>query len=187
MNMKAKIKAMLEEERGVSPVIGVILMVAITVILAAVIGTFVLGLGDSLQTTPQTSLSMSDASDGYVNNDDTQQDAFIVSHSNGDSIEMGDLRIVIRDESGQSVASLSGGTWLDDSADDDGIQVVVNGSDSFASDYEFSVGDTITIEQTGDTSGGTGSHMLEPDQDYTIQVIHTPSDSTIGEETVTLN
>ncbi|WP_394338082.1 type IV pilin [Halorubrum ezzemoulense] len=31
-----------------SPVIGVILMVAITVILAAVIGTFVLGLGDQI-------------------------------------------------------------------------------------------------------------------------------------------
>jgi len=35
-------------ERGVSPVIGVILMVAITVILAAVIGTFVLNLGGSV-------------------------------------------------------------------------------------------------------------------------------------------
>jgi flagellin-like protein len=40
-------------DRAVSPVIGVILMVAITVILAAVIGTFVLGLGDSLQTNVQ--------------------------------------------------------------------------------------------------------------------------------------
>ncbi|MDB9251860.1 type IV pilin N-terminal domain-containing protein [Halorubrum ezzemoulense] len=37
-----------EDDRGVSPVIGVILMVAITVILAAVIGTFVLGLGDQI-------------------------------------------------------------------------------------------------------------------------------------------
>ncbi len=36
------------DDRGVSPVIGVILMVAITVILAAVIGTFVLGLGDQI-------------------------------------------------------------------------------------------------------------------------------------------
>ncbi|AZQ15757.1 type IV pilin [Halorubrum sp. PV6] len=36
------------EDRAVSPVIGVILMVAITVILAAVIGTFVLGLGESV-------------------------------------------------------------------------------------------------------------------------------------------
>lgn len=36
------------EDRAVSPVIGVILMVAITVILAAVIGTFVLNLSDSV-------------------------------------------------------------------------------------------------------------------------------------------
>jgi flagellin-like protein len=39
------------DDRAVSPVIGVILMVAITVILAAVIGSFVLGLGNSVQQT----------------------------------------------------------------------------------------------------------------------------------------
>ncbi len=39
-------KHLLAEDDAVSPVIGVILMVAITVILAAVIATFVLGLGD---------------------------------------------------------------------------------------------------------------------------------------------
>ena len=36
------------DDRAVSPVIGVILMVAITVILAAVIGTMVLGMTDSV-------------------------------------------------------------------------------------------------------------------------------------------
>jgi len=40
------LKKLFNDEDAVSPVIGVILMVAITVILAAVIGTFVLGLGD---------------------------------------------------------------------------------------------------------------------------------------------
>jgi flagellin-like protein len=44
-----------EEERAVSPVIGVILMVAITVILAAVIGAFVLEIGDQQETAPNTS------------------------------------------------------------------------------------------------------------------------------------
>ena len=38
-----------DDSRGVSPVIGVILMVAITVILAAVIATFVLDLGSGVQ------------------------------------------------------------------------------------------------------------------------------------------
>ena len=47
------------DDRAVSPVIGVILMVAITVILAAVIGTFVLGLGDQLgDTAPQASFDI---------------------------------------------------------------------------------------------------------------------------------
>ncbi|MWG32941.1 type IV pilin [Halomarina oriensis] len=40
------------DDRAVSPVIGVILMVAITVILAAVIASLTLGLGDSAQTAP---------------------------------------------------------------------------------------------------------------------------------------
>ncbi|MDZ7850011.1 MAG: type IV pilin N-terminal domain-containing protein [Halodesulfurarchaeum sp.] len=41
-----------------SPVIGVILMVAITVILAAVIGSFVLGIGGDVEATPTASLSI---------------------------------------------------------------------------------------------------------------------------------
>lgn len=40
-----------ENEEAVSPVIGVILMVAITVILAAVIAVFVFGMTDNVQTT----------------------------------------------------------------------------------------------------------------------------------------
>ena len=47
------VRQLIDDDRAVSPVIGVILMVAITVILAAVIGSFVLGLGNSVQqTTP---------------------------------------------------------------------------------------------------------------------------------------
>ena len=44
-------------DAGVSPVIGVILMVAITVILAAVIGTFVLGLGDQVNQNAQAGVT----------------------------------------------------------------------------------------------------------------------------------
>jgi flagellin-like protein len=43
-----QLKRFVTDDNAVSPVIGVILMVAITVILAAVIGTFVLGLGGGL-------------------------------------------------------------------------------------------------------------------------------------------
>jgi len=52
------------DERGVSPVIGVILMVAITVILAAVIASFVLGFGDSVSENVQAGADISQTNDG---------------------------------------------------------------------------------------------------------------------------
>ncbi len=57
-----KLKQLFEagEDRAVSPVIGVILMVAITVILAAVIGTFVLGLGESVNQNANAGVTVED-------------------------------------------------------------------------------------------------------------------------------
>ncbi|WP_224450200.1 type IV pilin [Haloprofundus salilacus] len=70
------------EKRAVSPVIGVILMVAITVILAAVIGTFVLGLGDSVQTAPQVSF-------GFDQNDND----VTITHRGGASLDADDVEV----------------------------------------------------------------------------------------------
>lgn len=62
-----QLKQLLVDDDAVSPVIGVILMVAITVILAAVIGTFVLGIGSNQQTTPQASFEVTfNGSNGTV-------------------------------------------------------------------------------------------------------------------------
>ena len=47
-----------ENEEAVSPVIGVILMVAITVILAAVIAAFVFGMGSNVQSTKTVGLNL---------------------------------------------------------------------------------------------------------------------------------
>jgi flagellin-like protein len=61
------LKQFFDDEQAVSPVIGVILMVAITVILAAVIGTFVLGLGDQVQnTTPQASFGFDTSTESVL-------------------------------------------------------------------------------------------------------------------------
>src|SRR6056297_683226 len=73
------IKQLLKDDDAVSPVIGVILMVAITVILAAVIATFVLGLGEQVSSTaPQASFSTD-----Y----DGNHDILTVTHDGGDTIE----------------------------------------------------------------------------------------------------
>ncbi len=74
-------------EDAVSPVIGVILMVAVTVILAAVIGTFVLGVGQGASSpTPQASweFDYDDGGDGFGAG---TNDQLTVTHKGGDRIE----------------------------------------------------------------------------------------------------
>src|SRR6056297_2936084 len=64
-----------DDDRAVSPVIGVILMVAITVILAAVIASFVLGLGDQGEPAPNQTVS-SEVSEKSLNFSVTGGDDF---------------------------------------------------------------------------------------------------------------
>lgn len=82
--IRDKIRSNVNDDRAVSPVIGVILMVAITVILAAVIGTFVLGLGEQVSTTaPQASLQMS-----------TDGTNLQISHNGGDALNSSDVKVI---------------------------------------------------------------------------------------------
>ena len=79
-------KQLLTDDDAVSPVIGVILMVAITVILAAVIASFVLGLGDSAdEVQPNSSF---DFEYQEVSGSD---DEVTVTLTDGDSIVLGEL------------------------------------------------------------------------------------------------
>ncbi|WP_419181059.1 type IV pilin [Haloarcula rara] len=76
------IKQLIHDDDAVSPVIGVILMVAITVILAAVIASFVLGLGDSAgDAAPQLSIEC----DAANNN---------ITHAGGDNVEGDELTLI---------------------------------------------------------------------------------------------
>ena len=94
-------KQLLKDDDAVSPVIGVILMVAITVILAAVIGTFVLGLGEQVQSTsPQASFNFeldqstdptnSELANGTTDSDDGVLD---ITHETGDSVDSARLSV----------------------------------------------------------------------------------------------
>ncbi|ELZ51415.1 hypothetical protein C465_04015 [Halorubrum distributum JCM 9100] len=85
-----------------SPVIGVILMVAITVILAAVIGTFVLGLGDQLgDTAPQASFDIESSNSTAVN----------ITKTGGQAIPSDDLVIAIDGTRYDNVTVSPGGDW----------------------------------------------------------------------------
>lgn len=172
-----------------SPVIGVILMVAITVILAAVIGTFVLGLGDSLQTTPQVSMSVSDASDAYDGTSGTSGtiNAFNIAHNNGDTISTSDIRVIIRTTDGASVATLESGAWTYSETDSETIQISLDGTVlSGSPNQDISVGSSMTISHTG-TATSASDTILTAGNEYRVQIVHKPSDSTIVDSTVTLN
>jgi len=86
------------DETGVSPVVGVILMVAITIILAAVTGSFVLGLGDSAgDAPPQVSIECNAADD-------------VITHEGGD--ELSDSSIELNDpDNGYDISSFSDGPF----------------------------------------------------------------------------
>lgn len=110
-----KLANLFDDDRAVSPVIGVILMVAITVILAAVIGTFVLGLGDQVQnTTPRTSFGFDTAGDTAAGNIDANLNTtatgseisnVTVTHESGDTLEASNVNL---SASGNSAAWVGG-------------------------------------------------------------------------------
>jgi flagellin-like protein len=84
------------ENRAVSPVIGVILMVAITVILSAVIGAFVLEIGDNQETAPNTSFTSEEqiAYEAFANSgvNITQVD-FV--HAGGDTLDVANTQVTV--------------------------------------------------------------------------------------------
>jgi len=109
-----------EGERAVSPVIGVILMVAITVILAAVIASFVLGLGDTDDPAPSISFST---------DEDTNANATEISITSGDSdADADNLEIIINGDEDVSNET----TWGDEIDGNDlgaGSSVTIGGEE----------------------------------------------------------
>lgn len=115
-------------DRGVSPVIGVILMVAVTVILAAVIGAFVMGFGPS-ESAPTASFSMSES-----------EDAISITHQSGESVPAEQLFIVIDNERESAEEFMDGDTSLSS-----GEALTIERGDGDAFDKTGESPDEITI------------------------------------------
>jgi flagellin-like protein len=131
-----QLKQLLNDDRAVSPVIGVILMVAITVILAAVIGTFVLGLGDQIsQTNPSASFQFD------YDRDADNGDSLTIAHGGGDSLNANEVNITVSGESGM---------------DEDG-PFEWNG-DTLSGGDEVSAGSSVTLDEEN-IGGDTGDAL----------------------------
>ncbi|MFB6178875.1 MAG: type IV pilin [Halorientalis sp.] len=85
-----QVRELLTDDDAVSPVIGVILMVAITVILAAVIASFVLGLGGSTTKTPTAKFTFNyDTAATSANTDGV----VTITHDGGDTLKQTEIYI----------------------------------------------------------------------------------------------
>jgi flagellin-like protein len=127
-----QLKELLTEDRAVSPVIGVILMVAITVILAAVIGTFVLGLGDQVsENAPQSSLSFD-----YKTSNTTVN----VTHEGGETLEGANLELVGSDTGATSAPT---GDY--------------SAGDRIFTSEDYTAGETLRVVWTNPSGGSTNT------------------------------
>jgi flagellin-like protein len=132
-----------DNERGVSPVIGVILMVAITVILAAVIGAFVLGLGDQVsETAPNAQISF----------DFDGNKSVTLTHDGGDPIANDSVTFNINgNATDDSVGWVSGGTEQIKAGDSVTLAKSDNSSYTNIVASDFRPGNTVRVIWTGDS------------------------------------
>ena len=152
-----------QTNRAVSPVIGVILMVAITVILAAVIGTFVLDLGSSVgETGPSATLSIGDADADYTTgSNDGPEAAVSITHDGGDDVALEDTKFQVRNTSDNTLLT----TWDADTITNNSVKnsyYQLNGENMTSSD-EFKTGDVIDIyvqNETSPSAAGTKNPWL---------------------------
>ena len=150
-----------DDDSAVSPVIGVILMVAITVILAAVIASFVLGLGGNNEPAPQPTIDSS--VNGTANN-------ITLDVTGGDDFSASDARIEV------SVDGSSGSTDLSnvlsgDVTAGDSITIDVGGDQIVGDSTQGSIG------LSGDVTNGWEVQIIYDPADQDSTVIYSDSDS----------
>jgi len=166
-----ELKQLFKDDDAVSPVIGVILMVAITVILAAVIASFVLGLGNSAtNTNPQASFSF-EYEEGYTS-PNGNIGATTISHDGGDTISDDELYLrgsgffePQNNSFGSRIASNAGVERLDQN--ESGLwQGTKSGDDSaiVSGDYVYvTANSTYELDVVYESQEGQSSSTLQED------------------------
>lgn len=195
MQLKDTLKQLLrDDEQAVSPVISVILMVAITVILAAVIATFVLGMGDNIQEQPpQASFVIQDHSDTWQTADGTgalNENIIKITHDGGDDIPLDQFRIELRDpDTGEELFTLdreNDFNWDNGGSSDGDVHLQHNGDEiDSASQYDersMSSGDIGILKEGGGSVSIDG--VMEPTDTVEVNLIHIETEGNLGKATI---
>ena len=95
---------MKNNRKAVSPIIGTILLVAMTIILVAVVGTFVFGLGTHVEQPPKVQFELKDSVD-RINDNDARDLIATLTHVEGDPIACEEIQIIVKDKT-------NGETWV---------------------------------------------------------------------------
>ncbi len=164
-----------QNEEAVSPVIGVILMVAITVILAAVIAAFVFGMGTP-ESAPTLQLSVTDDGNrGTAVAASNYTTLLKVTHKGGEPVTISELKYKLINTTGTP-------TWDDYTTnsnaapyilftDSSGVGTSGASTPTATTKTTLNVGDTVYVAlySTSAIPSNTGT--------YTFQVIHKPTNN----------
>lgn len=143
--MKANQKFMKNDDEAVSPVIAVILMVAITVVLAATVYVWVSGFGSSANNSQQHTLSATSASAiSEVGTSDVFIKKYTVSSADP-SLTYGDMRLALDGAEYVFDADGCGTAGQASSTSTTGIWSACAGSTARAADDLVKAGDTIVV------------------------------------------
>jgi len=154
-------------------------MVAITVILAAVIASFVFGFGSKMGTAaPNAQFVVKDDPD-ELSGRSTYNYLFDIEHAGGDSIPCNDMRIYVYDAAtGNLVEILDwSGSRFADTGDPDGTVNLRSNGDIGLTDGIFGPGDVIKIRESGsNVNPGT----------YEVKIMYVPGQTFIFDAMVTI-
>ena len=139
-----QLKRILSDDDAVSPVIGVILMVAITVILAAVIATFVLGLGEQVSSTTPTASFTFEYSES--------SDQLTITHDGGDAVKANELYIRGQDSLPSGSSTNVNVDWLNIGSSGSLTVSDVTASGEIGSESAVVAGDFAEINGVGSAS-----------------------------------
>jgi FlaG/FlaF family flagellin (archaellin) len=129
------------KDAAVSPVVGVMLMLVVTIIIAAVVSSFAGGLAGSTPKTPQASIVATVTLPPYGNQT-------VFAHNGGDTFDLKDIKVVF--QSGDTKTTLT----LND------LNVTASGNNAPNCLYFYKVGDTTgsTMIKPGDSFVIVGSN-----------------------------
>lgn len=159
-----------DSSRAVSPVIGVVLMVAVTVVLAAIIGMFVMDFGSVLgQRSPHPSLTVVDAPSNFHDADNQAQALIEITHRGGDHLRVDETTLLIREtasndlilefEQREITQRFSSGAW----------NVTIGGTPIDSIEL-IEPGDTVVV-----THNDSVGAAIQDETEYDVMVIDTPS------------